>query len=52
MTIIFLKENYEGLSNCNFVVSDADGWIDDVVTKLTANVSSRLLFQRIKFNLS
>ncbi|XP_057321073.1 protocadherin Fat 4-like isoform X2 [Microplitis mediator] len=31
------KENYKGKSNCTFSISDADGWIDGVVTTLLSS---------------
>ncbi|XP_074096384.1 cadherin-AgCad1-like isoform X3 [Cotesia typhae] len=33
-----IKENYEGRSNCTYQVSDADGWVDQVVITLTSSV--------------
>ncbi|KAH0562931.1 hypothetical protein KQX54_001640 [Cotesia glomerata] len=33
-----IKENYEGRSNCTYQVSDADGWVDQVVITLASSV--------------
>ena len=38
LTGIF-QENYEGLTNCTFTISDVDGWISATTFNITSTVN-------------